>query len=84
VNFLNNLRTRTWLLGAFASTALITLMIGLLGLKFHQPAAVPDNHFTGIATVMQGELQRMLVIVNIEQFMSSAEIGQVHAAAKAH
>jgi len=45
--FLNNFRTRTKLLGAFASTAMIIPMIGLPGIKFHQPAAVPDNHFTG-------------------------------------
>ena len=47
MSFLNDLRTRTRLLGAFASTALITPMIGLPGIKFHQSAAVPDNHFTG-------------------------------------
>ena len=47
MSFLNDLRTRTRLLGAFASTALITPMIGLPGIKFHQPAAIPCDHFTG-------------------------------------
>jgi len=46
--------------------------------------AVPDNHITGIATVMQGELQRMLVLVDIEQLMSSAEMGLMDAAAPIH
>ena len=46
--------------------------------------AVPDNHITGIATVMQGELQRMLVLVDIEQLMSSAEMGLVDVAAPVH
>ena len=43
--------------------------------------AVPDHHITGIATVMQGEVQRMLVLVDIEQLMSSAEMGLVDVAA---
>jgi len=46
--------------------------------------AVPDNHITGIATVMQGELQRMLVLVDIEQLMSSAEMGLGDAAVQVH
>jgi len=46
--------------------------------------AVPENHITGIATVVQGELQRMLVLVDIEQLMSSAEMGLVDAAGQVH
>ena len=50
--------------------------------EFHH--AVPENYITGIATVMQGELQRMLVLVDIEQLISSAEMGLVHASASVH
>jgi len=46
--------------------------------------AVPDNRITGIATVMQDEVQRMLVLVDIEQPMSSAEIGLVQGTAPVH
>jgi len=46
--------------------------------------AVPDNHITGIATVMQGEMQRMLVLVDIEQLMASAKMGLVNPAEQMH
>jgi len=46
--------------------------------------AVAANHITGIATVMQGEKQRMLVLVDIEQLMSSAEMGLVSATMHVH
>ena len=46
--------------------------------------AVPDTHITGIATVMQGEVQRMLVLADTEQLMSSAETGLVQGTAPVH
>jgi len=50
--------------------------------EFHH--AVPENHITGIAPAMQGELQRMLVLVDNKQLMSSAELGLVDASAPVH
>jgi purine-binding chemotaxis protein CheW len=40
-------------------------------------STVAASHITGIATVMQGELQRMLVLIDIEQLMASDEMGLV-------
>ena len=38
------------------------------------------GHITGIATVMQGEARRMVLLIDIERLISSAEIGLVTAA----
>jgi len=43
--------------------------------------AVSDSHITGIATVMQGDVQRVRVPVDTEQLMSSAEMRLVQGKA---
>ncbi len=37
--------------------------------------AISENHVIGIATIEQGEEQRMLILLAIEQFMSGADMG---------
>jgi len=37
--------------------------------------AISTHHVIGIATVEQGEAQRMLILLDIEKLMSSAEMG---------
>ena len=41
-------------------------------------AAVDAGFITGIGTVKQGEQERMLILVDIEELMSGADMGLVH------
>jgi purine-binding chemotaxis protein CheW len=43
-------------------------------------STVAANHILGIATLDQGGCQRMLILVDIEQLMTSHEMGLVDAA----
>ncbi len=39
--------------------------------------AIASHHVIGIATIEQGEVQRMLILMDIEQLLSGAETGHV-------
>ena len=78
VNFLNNLRTRTRLLGAFASAALITLMIGLLGINStSQQAAVSsdmyDNQLLPIQSLSNANIQVLHLYRNVIEYVNQSE-----------
>jgi purine-binding chemotaxis protein CheW len=41
-------------------------------------SALDSNYITGIGTVTNGEVQRMLILVDIENLIASAEVGLIH------
>ena len=78
MNFLNNLRTRTRLLGAFASAALITLMIGLLGINStSQQVAVShdmyDNQLLPIQSLSNANKQLLHLSRNAVEYVIQSE-----------
>ncbi|MFN4352730.1 MAG: chemotaxis protein CheW [Hylemonella sp.] len=46
--------------------------------------AVATNHVIGIATLVQGDAQRMLILLDIEKLMSSADMGLMDTTARSH
>lgn len=44
--------------------------------------AVASQHIVGIATIAQADTTRMLILMDIEQFMTSAEIGVIAQSSK--
>ncbi len=44
--------------------------------------AVASQHIVGIATLSQADAARMLILMDIEQFMTSAEIGVISQSSK--
>jgi methyl-accepting chemotaxis protein len=78
MSFLNNVRTRTRLLGAFASTALITLVIGLLGINStSQQAAVSsdmyDNQLLPIQNLSNANMQLLHLSRNALEHANQSE-----------
>ena len=82
MGFLNNLRMRTRLLGAFAITTLITLLIGLLGMNATgQQAAVMssmyDNQLIPIQDLSNANMQALYISRNLNTYVVLDDPGEV-------
>ena len=78
MKFLNHLRIRTRLLGAFSITVLITLLIGLLGMsstanQASSMSSMYDNQLVPIADVSNANMQAIYINRNLYNYVIAAD-----------